>query len=153
MSDFAQGAYDSANRLESENRQLKERLVEADAEIVRLRVGYQSMVDRFKWPVNQIAKVMLCASNERYIKQDGSERPADSFDIYEETVDLWHQSVLTGGQEHRKDSSLSELRDSGIPLLREFELDNDIQYMKIVSTNLGMIRTYQKRRKAKRGGR
>jgi hypothetical protein len=33
--------------------------------------------------------------------------------------------------------------------LREFELDNDIQYIKIMSTNVGMIRTYQKRYKKK----
>jgi hypothetical protein len=69
----------------------------------------------------------------------------DPYDIYEDVVDLWRQSVLTGGSETREDASLTALLSCDIPLLVEFAKDNDLQYMKIVSTNIGMIRTYQKR--------
>jgi hypothetical protein len=65
--------------------------------------------------------------------------------LYDEVVDLWRTSVLTNGGVVQTETTLTELRESGIPLLVEFEKDIDIQYMKICSTNYGMIRTYQKR--------
>jgi hypothetical protein len=69
--------------------------------------------------------------------------------LYEETVDLWHTSVLTNGVEYRHDTSLTELRESNDPILRAFAADDDIQFLKIGSANYGMLQTYQKRYKAK----
>jgi hypothetical protein len=62
--------------------------------------------------------------------------------IYEVAVRVTRQSVLCGEVEEM--TSLDALLVSDIGLLREFALDDDIQYMKIVSTNIGMIREYAK---------
>jgi len=62
---------------------------------------------------------------------------------YDDAVDLHVKSVISG--EHDDVESLANLRQSGIVLLAAFANDDDIQYMRIVSTNIGMIRTYQKR--------
>ena len=63
--------------------------------------------------------------------------------IYQDECDVSVQSVISGT--HEDVELLSALRESNIGLLREFANDDDIQYMRIVSTNIGMIRTYQKR--------
>lgn len=69
----------------------------------------------------------------------------DPHDIYEDVVDLWRKSVFTGGEEVKEETTLSALLKCGVPMLVEFARDLDIQYVKICSTNIGMIRTYQKR--------
>ena len=63
--------------------------------------------------------------------------------MYADEVDVEVKSVISG--EHKDVESLTQLRQSGIALLVAFANDDDIQYMRIVSTNIGMIRTYQKR--------
>lgn len=73
--------------------------------------------------------------------------------MYQDDVDVWVMSVISG--EHHDIEKLSELRQSDIGVLREFANDNEIQYMRIASANIGFIRTYQKRhveRKAAKAG-
>lgn len=73
----------------------------------------------------------------------------DPHDIYDDVIDLTRQSVFTGGEEIKEEASLRQLQVSGVAILEAFANDNDIQYMQICSTNIGMIRTYQKRYKQK----
>lgn len=69
----------------------------------------------------------------------------DPHDIYDDVIDLTRKSVFTGGEEIKEEASLKQLQVSGMAILEGFANDNDIQYMQICSTNIGMIRTYQKR--------
>ena len=70
---------------------------------------------------------------------------SNPLDLYEDHVDLKRSGVFTAGKEIKEVASLSDLLNSRIPVLREWALDNDLQYIQICSTNIGMIRTYQKR--------
>jgi hypothetical protein len=73
-------------------------------------------------------------------------------DIYDSVVDVWRIGIFTGGREVQETTTMEELLGIGIPTLTAWVHDNDLQYIKIVSTNIGMIRTYQKRYKEKRHG-
>lgn len=72
--------------------------------------------------------------------------------MYADEVDVEVKSVLSG--EHKDVESLAILAVSDIPLLAAFARDNEVQYMRIISTNFGFIRTYQKRfdNRERRGG-
>lgn len=63
--------------------------------------------------------------------------------MYADEVDVQVESMLTG--EHTDIESLEDLRNSGIGVIREWANDNDLQYLRVCSTNIGFIRTYQKR--------
>ncbi len=63
--------------------------------------------------------------------------------LYDDEVHVEVKSVISG--DHHDVESLTALRESGIELLRVFANDDDIQYMRIASTNIGFVRTYEKR--------
>ena len=69
--------------------------------------------------------------------------PNINYDTYANEVDVTVSSVLSG--EHTEVELLSDLRESELGVLREWAVDDDLQYLKIVSTNIGFIRVYQKR--------
>lgn len=62
--------------------------------------------------------------------------------IYNDEVIVDVLSMRTG--EHTDKESLSELKESNIAILRAFAEDDDIQEMRVVSTNIGFVRTYNK---------
>ena len=64
--------------------------------------------------------------------------------LYEETVDISGESVLAGKLDGQT-TTLTELREGDIGILREFADDIDIQMIKLCSTNIGFARQYQKR--------
>lgn len=65
--------------------------------------------------------------------------------MYDDNVEVSVNSAISG--KHTDIESLEAMRNDTIPLLAAFARDDEIQYMQIVSTNIGMIRTYQKRYK------
>jgi hypothetical protein len=62
--------------------------------------------------------------------------------IYNDEVIVDVISMITG--KHTDKQSLSQLRESNLPILRAFAEDNDIQEMRLVSTNIGFVKTYSK---------
>jgi len=69
----------------------------------------------------------------------------DYSELYDSTVDVWRTSIFTGGEEVQETTTMEHLLECGIPTLVAWVHDNDLQYIKVVSSNIGMIRTYQKR--------
>ncbi len=65
-------------------------------------------------------------------------------DLYDETVDLSGVSIIAGKLDGQT-TTMTELRNSDIGILRCFAADDDIQCLQIVSTNIGFVRKYQKR--------
>ena len=65
--------------------------------------------------------------------------------LYDETVDMFGVSILCGKLDGQT-TTMTELRESDIGILREFAVDNEIQHIQITSTNIGFVRGYQKRR-------
>ena len=62
--------------------------------------------------------------------------------IYSDTVTVDVKSAISGT--HKDTVSLEQLKTSGIGVLREWANDDDLQYLRICSTNIGFMRTYEK---------
>jgi hypothetical protein len=62
--------------------------------------------------------------------------------IYNDEVIVDVISMLSG--KHKDMESLASLKESNLPILRAFAEDNDIQEMRLVSTNIGFVKTYSK---------
>lgn len=71
----------------------------------------------------------------------------DWSELYDSVVDLWRSGIFTGGKEIHETTTMQAVLDTDIPTLVAWAHDNDLQYIKVISTNIGMIRTYQKRYK------
>ena len=63
--------------------------------------------------------------------------------LYDDEVHVEVRSVISGN--HHDVESLAAMRESDIELIRVFARDDDIQYMRVASTNIGFVRTYEKR--------
>jgi hypothetical protein len=62
--------------------------------------------------------------------------------LYSDTVSVEVASMLSG--KHTDTESLAELKQSTIGVLREWANEDDLQYLRVCSTNIGFVRTYQK---------
>jgi hypothetical protein len=64
--------------------------------------------------------------------------------FYSDQVTVDVKSAISGT--YTETVSLEQLKTSEIGVLREWANDDDLQYLRICSTNIGFVRTYEKQR-------
>ena len=69
-------------------------------------------------------------------------------DLYETVLDVWHTGWRTGGKEGHEEMPITD-ELFGAPIMKAFLADDDIQLIKVASTNILCTWRVQKRFKAK----